>query len=602
MSNFKSNIRDIEFNLFEVFQLGQMLGKPPFENTSEEDARVILKEAAKFADEVFGTTYEEGDREGCQFDEGKVTTPACFKPALQKFIENSWHLMDVAEEHGGMDMPHSLVSPVHELFTAANPSLFIYAMGSSIANVIDLFGTEEQIQRFGAGLFEGKWTGTMCLTETDAGSDVGALRSKARKIEGDLYYIEGTKRFITGGEHDLTENIIHLVLARVEGAPEGTKGLSLFIVPKVRVNEDGSLGESNDVACAGIEHKMGFMASATCQLGFGENCNCHGWLLGGVENKGIRQMFSLMNGARLWTGIKAMGLASTAYLNALAYTKDRIQGQDMKDMMSKSAPRVPIIRHPDVRRMLMNQKSKVEAMRALMTKTSFLMDQVKAAGGPERAPNEQGLVDMLTPLVKAYSSEESFLAINDSLQCLGGSGYCNDYPIEQYMRDAKITSIYEGTTHIQALDLVARKLPAAGGSVYNNLLSEISAVAAEVRNDETLKAAAELLGEAVEAVKSQSDHLMAYFAENIYLIGLNANYFLSSLSELICGWLLLEQAQVAKKGLEKLSEGHPDNDFYNGKIATAKFFTSNILPQVFTRKRIIAQKDTSAMDIPEAGL
>ena len=602
MSNFKSNMRDLEFNLFEVLKLGEVYGKAPFENTDEEVARAILKEADKFADEVFGEVYEEGDRIGCQFDQGKVTTPPCFKEALEKYSENSWHMMDADEEDGGMALPHSLLSAVHELFTGANPALFIYAGGAMMANIIKKFGTEEQIQRFNPTLYTGAWGGTMCLTEADAGSDVGALRTKARKIEGDLYAIEGTKRFITGGDQDITENIVHLLLARVEGAPEGTKGLSMFIVPKIRVNEDGSLGEPNDVVCAGIEHKMGFNASATCELSFGENGNCQGYLLGGVENKGMRQMFTLMNGARIWTGVKAMSLASTAYLNALEYTKERIQGTDLKEMMNKSAPRVPIIRHPDIRRMLMNQKSKVEAMRALNLKTSALMDEVNMAGGEENAPVQAGMIEVLTPIIKAYCSEESLFTINDALQCLGGSGYCSDYPIEQYMRDSKITTIYEGTTHIQAMDLVGRKLPQNGGANYNSVMADISEFLSGAAEDETIRAEVKMMQEAVDAVKAQSNMLMAFFTENIYLIGLHANNFLFSLGELVCGKLLLEQALVAKQGMEKTSEGQRDRYFYEGKIAAAKFYVNNTVPNIFTRSRLMEMKDTSAVDVSEEAL
>ena len=603
MSNFKSNIRDIEFNLFEVGKAAEAYGLGPYANTGVDEARAILGEAAKFAVEVLGEVYEEGDKIGCQYIRGKVTTPPSFKTALKKFTENSWHLMEVAEADGGMHLPHSLVSAVHELFTAANAPLFIYPlMGTLIGNTIRQFGTPEQVARFCPVLFSGKWSGTMCLTEADAGSEVGAIRSKAKKIEGDLYRIEGSKRFISGGEHDLTENIVHLVLARVEGAPAGTKGISMFIIPKIWVNEDGSLGGDNDVACAGIEHKMGFTASATCQMSFGEHGRCRGFLLGGVENRGMRQMFALMNMARICTGIKAMGLASTAYLNALVYCRERLQGVDMKEMMNPQAARVPIIRHPDVRRMLLMQKSKVEAMRALILMTGGLMDKIAVAGGLDAAPEMSMRVDILTPIIKAYCTEEACLSIIDAMQCLGGSGYCRDYPIEQYLRDAKITTVYEGTTHIQAMDLVARKLPMSGGAGFAALMADIAALAAQAAGNSELGPAAGLLQEAQAAVKAQSDKLMEYFTEDLYLIGLNANRFMFSLGELICGWLLLEQALVAQKALAAAPEGHPDRPFYAGKLFTARFFINNILPGVFARSRMMELKDASAMAIAEASL
>ncbi len=407
MSNYKANLRDIEFNLFEALNVLELYGKTPFSDTTKDDATAILDQAAKFATEVIAETYEEGDRLGCVYEEGKVSTPPSFKEAMEKFVADSWQLRDVAREDGGMELPESLVFALNEMITAANPALYLYIQGADIGNIIKMFGTDEQVRRFCPSIYSGKWSGTMVLTEPDAGSDVGAIRSKARKVEGDLYEVEGGKRFITGGEQDLTENIIHLVLARIEGAAAGAKGLSLFIIPKIWVNEDGTMGESNDVACAGIEHKMGLKASATCQMSFGENGKCRGFLLGGVEHRGIHQMFALMNHGRTWTGTKAMGLASTGYLNALAYTRERVQGQDMKQMMDKSAPRVPIIRHPDVKRMLLNQKSKVEAMRAIILMVGALMDRVKAAGGKEIAPDEYGRIEILTPLLKSYCTEEA---------------------------------------------------------------------------------------------------------------------------------------------------------------------------------------------------
>lgn len=598
MGNYKGNLRDIEFGLFEWLKMEEVYGNPPFEHITQEDAGFILSEGLRFATEVMDGLAEEGDRLGCRFEQGKVITPESFKEAIKQFMDNGWHLVAVPQEYGGQDLPRTIYIALQEFFTGSNMALALYGAGPTMGNVIHEYGTKAQVKRFCPGIFSGRWGGTMVLTEPDVGSDVGAIRTKARQIEGNTYSIEGTKRFITGGENDIFENVIHLLLARIEGAVPGTKGLSLLVVPKIWVHEDGTPGEPNDITCVSIEHKMGINASATCLLNFGENGNCRGILLGDIEHRGMKIMFELMNEARMWTGLQALAIASTAYLNALEYSKERLQGEDLKSK-APDAPRVPIIKHPGIRYTLMDQKSKIEGMRGLILKTAAYQDKIRIAGGREKAPYEFGMVELFTPLIKGYFADEGFLCINQALQVFGGSGYCKDYPVERYLRDCRVTSIYEGTTHIQAMDLVGRKLPRDGGALLKNLLSEVMQFIEENQQYNFIAEELELLSAALKSISHQSQKLMQFALENIYLIGLQASNFLFSLSEFVLSYLLLEQALVAKRSLESIPETHPDAQFYRGKIAAARFYIKNSLPDVFKRERLMEIKDTSALEIPD---
>jgi len=594
---YKGNLRDSEFILFEYLKVGEIYGTEPFDHIDTDGARMMLGEALKFADEVMGDLNVEGDRHGCTYENGRVITPPGFKEAYKKYMDAGWQQVFVDLEDGGAELPPSLGMAVTEFFSSANFALKTLVGGSDFGVIIKMAGTEEQIKRFCPGLFDGRWGGAMALTEADAGSDVGAIKTRARRIDGDIYSIEGTKRFITCAEHDLSENIITLALARIEGAPAGTKGLSMFIIPNIWVNEDGSLGEPNDVACTGIEHKMGLKASPTCQVSYGENGRCRGILVGNQEGAGMKQMFLLINKARMMTAAQAIGQASSAYLNSLAYARERLQGSDLKEFMNKNTPRVPIIRHPDVRRMLLEQKSKLEGMRGLILKVAHLMDLVKIKGS-EEAVRELGLIDVLTPIVKGYCAEESFNCNNLALQVLGGSGYCRDYPVEQYLRDTRITSIYEGTTHIQAMDLV-RKLGHAGGAHFISLLEDIESFIRDALDSSFMKREIRLLGDAVSSVRNQGRMLVGFFGENIYLVGLYASGFLFSLSEVVVASILLEMARVAAGSLADLEENHLDYQFYTGKIESARFFCHSFLPVVTCREQVMSAKDTAALDIPE---
>ncbi|HSQ65456.1 MAG TPA: acyl-CoA dehydrogenase, partial [Polyangiaceae bacterium] len=469
------------------------------------------------------------------------------------------------------------------------------------AEVVEAFGTPEQKHLYCPRMFGGTWGGTMCLTEPQAGSDVGSARTSAKKNPDGSYSIQGTKLFISGGDHDLAENVIHLVLARVEGAPAGTKGLTLFIVPRVRTNPDGSLGETNDVAVGGIEHKMGINGSATCLLNFGENGKCLGWPVGGEAslNKGMPQMFMMMNGARIAVGVQGIAVASTAYLNALEYAKDRKQGASIAHWKDATAPRVSILEHADVRRMLLDMKSRVEGIRALAIKLTNHLDQATVATDDAQKAYHQGQVDLLVPLLKAYGSDQAFRVCETAIQTYGGVGYTRDYPAEQYCRDAKIFSIYEGTNHIQAMDLVGRKLGQAGGANLQSFLGDVAKFVAANKDHATLGNVVKLLGVAQEALAGSAMRLLMWFQTgHMDMVPLYANRFLEMMSELSVSWLLLEGAVIADAKLQAGVQ-EPDKSFYEGKIHAARYYAKTSLPHVELGARQMSDEDRSPLEIPD---
>ena len=458
---YKADLRELSFVLLEQFRLGELLGKAPYEAWGEDEARAVLDAAYRFAREVLGPLNATGDREGCRIEGGQVKAPKGFQDAWKQLYENGFKSLGVATDHGGQGAPQSLVVLVEELLSGANPAFNMYpGLAFGAAETIIECGTPEQSKRYAEKMLDGTWGGTMCLTEPHAGSDVGAAKTSARRLGNGRYAIKGTKVFISGGDHDLADNIVHLVLARVEGAPPGTKGLSLFIVPKKKISADGQVGGSNDVTVGSIEHKMGINGSATCVLNFGESDGCEGELVGTVENLGMSQMFRMMNGARIAVGIQGLATAAAAYQNAVDYARDRKQGPHYTHWKDPTVPRVAILEHPDVRRMLLDLKSHTEGIRALIVKLAWHGDQARALAGKddEKASYHKGQVDLLTPLVKSFASDEAFRLAAVAIQVYGGAGYLKDHPVEQYARDAKIYSIYEGTNHIQAMDLVGRKM------------------------------------------------------------------------------------------------------------------------------------------------
>ncbi|PIE05685.1 MAG: acyl-CoA dehydrogenase, partial [Sorangium cellulosum] len=455
---YKADLRDVMFVLFEQFKLGELLGKEPYDGWGEEEVRMVVTECYRFCCEVLGPVNALGDEQGCHIENGTAKVPPCFKEPHKKLYEAGWKVVGVDPHFDGQGAPKAVFMTTEEFIAGANTSLSMYpGLAHGAAELIEEFGTEKQKQKYCHKMYHGRWGGTMCLTEPEAGSDVGAARSKAYKNADGTYRIEGSKLFISSGDSDLVENVIHLVLARIEGAAPGTKGLSLFIVPKLRIDDKGECGDSNDVQLAGLEHKMGIKGSATALLSFGEEGKCIGELVGGVEHQGMKQMFKMMNGARIFVGIQGLANASSAYLNALTYCRDRKQGSSIENFKDPTAPRVNIIEHPDVRRMLLDMKSRVEGIRALAIKLSMHQDFALVCKDDKQKSDHQGQVDLLTPIMKAYGSDEAYRVCVTAMQAMGGAGFISDYGVEQYCRDSRIFTIYEGTNHIQAMDLIGRK-------------------------------------------------------------------------------------------------------------------------------------------------
>jgi len=602
---YRADLRELSFLLLEQFRLGELVGRAPFEAWGADEVSSVLRETYRFAREVLGPLNAAADRCGCRLVDGRVVTPAGFPEAWKQLYENGFKQLGVHPDHGGQGAPAMLTVLVEEMLSGSNPAFAMYpGLAFGAADLLLECATPEQVKRYADRMFVGTWGGTMCLTEPHAGSDVGAAKTTARKQPDGTYRIKGTKIYISGGDHDLTENIIHLVLARVEGAPLGTKGLSLFIVPRRRVNADGTLSEGNDVSVASLEHKMGINGSATCVLNFGEADGCLGELVGGVENAGMSQMFRMMNGARIAVGIQGLAAAGSAYLNALEYARERKQGPHFTKWKDPTVPRVPILEHPDVRRMLLDMKSHVEGIRALVVKLARHVDLSRVLRGKddEKASYHHGQVELLVPLVKAFASDEGFRVCSTALQVYGGAGYLKDHPVEQALRDVKITSIYEGTNHIQAMDLVGRKLGQAGGSHLQAFLGDISAFVEAHRSHPLLGKEVESLAAGQEALMSAAMGLLAWGQSGqLGLIALNANRFLGMMSRLAVGWLLLEGAAIADEAQAKLADVHADRAFYEGKKQAALWFARNELPRVEAEARLLTLSDASPMNIPDAG-
>jgi alkylation response protein AidB-like acyl-CoA dehydrogenase len=597
MAHYKSNLRDIHFNLFEVHKASEYYGTGPFAQMDVDSAKGVLEEVERLATGPFAASFVEGDRVKLELDaDGNVTVPPGVNKSLDAYFEGGWGALNLPEHHGGFGAPPSLKWAASAMLTGANPAALMYCAGPFFAAIADEVVTAEQRERWIKPWVENNWGGTMVLTEPDAGSDVGAGTTKAVDRGDGTWSITGVKRFITNGDFDWPENIIHLVLARPEGAGPGTKGLSLFIVPKRWVEDDGSLGERNGAKVTNVEDKMGLKASSTCEVTFED---ARGVLVGEVHD-GIAQMFNVIEYARMLVGTKAIETLSTGYLNALEYAKIRVQGPDLKQATDKAAPRVEIIKHPNVRRMLMAQKSHVEALRALVFYTSWVQDQVVLAeeGSEEREKLER-LNDLLLPMVKGYGSEKSYELLASSLQVLGGSGYTRDYPMEQYIRDAKIDTLYEGTTGIQGMDLFFRKIGKDQGATLTGLLTQIAEFAKGDAGNGALAKERALLQTALEDVQGILGSLVGFLGQDIYLIGLNTTTFLFTISELTCGWLTLRHAEVALEAL-KGDVSDSDRAFYEGKVAGARWFAANVLPQFAARRAIIERTTLDVMELDEA--
>jgi alkylation response protein AidB-like acyl-CoA dehydrogenase len=603
MGHYKSNLRDIEFNLFEMLRRQDLLGSEPYPDLDEETVRGILDEVNRLASGPLADSFTEGDRHPPVFDPetSSVRMPESFKKSFSAWMDAQWYRLGLPSGLGGTGAPRSLTWSLAELVLGANPALWMYSGGPSFASVLWHIGTPEQ-RRFAELAVERQWGATMVLTEPDAGSDVGAGRTKAIEQPDGTWHIEGVKRFITSAEHDMAENIFHLVLARPEGHGPGTKGLSMFLVPKYLVAGDGTLGERNGVYVTGVEHKMGLKASTTCELTFGAKHPAVGTLVGGVH-EGIKQMFLVIENARMMVGTKAIATLSTGYLNALDFARTRVQGADLSQLADKTAPRVTIIHHPDVRRMLMLQKAYAEGMRALVLYTATYQDAAQAAEASGQADEMSARInDLLLPVVKGVGSERSYELLTLSLQTLGGSGFLQDYPIEQYIRDAKIDSLYEGTTAIQGMDLFFRKIVKDNGTALGQLLGEITEFATSEAGNGRLKLERAALARAVSDVEGMLTAMAGFLAAameqpaEIYRVGLNTNRALLALGDLLIGWLLARQADVAIKALD---EGTAEQDFYLGKIAAARFFAATVLPRLAAEREITEETSLDLMELPE---
>jgi alkylation response protein AidB-like acyl-CoA dehydrogenase len=608
MGHYKSNVRDLEFNLFEVFNIQERLGKGVLAESDEETARGVLAELNRLATGPLAESFADADRNPPTYDPKTFSAklPESFKKAYHLMWDGEWWRVGLRDDLGGLGLPPTVQWSAAELMLGANPPLFMYMAGPNMAQVLHRNGTDEQ-KRWAEIMLERGWGATMVLTEPDAGSDVGAGRTKAVRQEDGSWHIDGVKRFITSGEHDLTENIIHLVLARPEGHGPGTKGLSLFVVPKFLFDgQTGELGERNGAFVTNIEHKMGIKASTTCELSLGQHGTpAKGWLVGEVHH-GIAQMFQVIEYARMMVGTKAIATLSTGYLNALEYAKERVQGADLTQMLDKTAPRVTTTRHPDVRRSLMLQKAYAEGLRAVYLYTATFQDQVWTGEGDEESQKlAERVNDLLLPIVKGVGSERAYEQLAQSLQTLGGSGFLQDYPIEQYIRDSKIDSLYEGTTAIQSMDFFFRKIVRDKGVALTHVAGEITKFIESEAGNGRLKEARQLLKQALEDVQGMLGSMIGYLtasqneAASVYKVGQHSVRLLMAVGDLMIGWLLQRQAEIALARLDE-GAGAKDKAFYEGKVAVATFFARNVLPELSAGRKIVEAADNSLMELDEA--
>ena len=617
MGHYRSNLRDIEFNLFEVFGRGAVLGSGPYEDVDAEVAHEILTEVERLATHELADSLLESDRTPPVFDPAthSVTLPAAFKASYQAYLDAEWWRLDVPAELGGTVVPPSLRWAVAELVLGANPAVHMYSSGFAFASTMYRLGNADQ-RRLAQHMVEQQWGSTMVLTEPDAGSDVGAGRVKAVQQPDGTWHVTGVKRFITSAEHDLSDNVVHLVLARPEGAGPGTKGLSLFVVPKFSVDlATGELGARNGAFTTNVEHKMGLKVSTTCEVRFGEvdGIPAVGTLLGDVHD-GIAQMFKIIEYARMMVGTKAIATLSSGYLNALDYAKSRVQGADLVQMSDKAAPRVTITHHPDVRRSLMTQKAYAEGLRALIAFTASYQDAVDVAESRgERDELAERVNDLLLPLVKGCGSERSWVLLGtESLQTFGGSGFLADYPVEQYVRDAKIDTLYEGTTAIQGLDFFFRKIVRDKGQALGHVSTQILEFVKADDGSGALATERELLAQALDDVQGMVGAMVGTLTgmdprsnpdadpRDVYLIGQNTSRLLLAAGDLVVGWLLARQAEVALARLAVGGLKAADSDFYTGKVAAARFFARQVLPRLTVERRLVETTDNDLMDVPES--
>lgn len=598
MAQILADRRDIDFVLFEQFKVEELCKHEAFADFNRKGIDLIINEARTLAVKEILPTQVDGDRIGAQFAAGAVTMPPSFHKAWKAIQEGGWLAMTEDPDLGGQGMPHTVAAAASDYLQGANFAFMLHVgLTHGAGKLVESFGTDQQKKLFLGKLYSGEWSGTMLLTEADAGSDVGALTTVATPNEDGTYSITGSKIFISGGEHDMVPNIIHPVLARIEGAPAGTGGISMFLVPKIWVNDDGSLGEPNDVVCTGIEEKMGIHGNATCSLTLGSKGTCRGTLLG-VPNKGMRAMFKMMNEARLLVGHQALACASPSYLYAVNYARTRVQSRHLLKSADKSAPSVPIIQHPDVRRMLMAMKVHVEGLRSLRYFIALCEDQITLAQDEATKSAAQGLVDLLIPVAKGYGSERCFDVCSLGVQVYGGYGYVREFPVEQLLRDVRITGIYEGTNGIQAQDLMGRKLSQDGGRPFQNLLGRMQECIAAAGKTERVAGLATTFEPAVAQLTQVAQHIGALAQSDILTANAHAHPFLEVVGDMVVGWMLLWRAQVAAAALAAGAKSK-DQPYYEGQIKSAEFFVLNLLPVTLGRMAAILGSSKVAVEIAE---
>jgi len=599
MAQYIADKRDVDFVLHEQLQVEDLSKTELFADFNKKTVDMIVKEARNLAIKEILPTRELGDQEGCQFENGKVTVPKSFHKAFELLKDGEWVAMTEDPEWGGQGMPTTVALAASDYLVGANYAFMMYAgLTHGAGKLIEFFGTQQQKRLFLNKMYTGEWTGTMLLTEPEAGSDVGALTTSAVKNDDGTYSITGNKIFISGGEHDLSDNIIHPVLARIEGAPEGSKGISLFLVPKIWVNDDGSLGEFNDVVCTGIEEKMGIHGNSTCSLMLGGKGKCRGMLLGEV-NKGMRAMFLMMNEARLLVGLQGLACASSAYMYAVDYARQRIQGKNLLQMMDKDASSVPIIQHPDVRRQLMMMKVYVEGIRSLLYYVGMCEDRVKISEDAQEKIKYQGIVDVLIPIAKGYVTDRAFEVCSHGIQVYGGYGYIKDYPMEQLLRDCRITMIYEGSNGIQAMDLLGRKLGLNKGKPMMDLLGEIQKSIAMAKDAQGLEDLVAKLEEIVDRLGEVALHMgTTAMSPNVLNAFAFAYPFMEVCGDVVMAWMLLWRAAIAARELENKPR-KKDAAFYEGQIKSAEFFIYSIIPITVGKIKAILTTNGAAVDIDE---
>jgi alkylation response protein AidB-like acyl-CoA dehydrogenase len=599
MAQLIADRRDVDFVLHEQLKLGELSKHEKFAEFNKKTIDLVISEARNLAIKELLPIQIDGDREGARFENGKVTVPQSFHKAWGIFKEGEWLALSDSAEWGGQGMPATLSLAANDYFIGANFAFMVYpGLTHGAGRLIETFGTRKQKDLFLKKMFTGQWTGTMLLTEPEAGSDVGALTTSAVKNDDGTYSITGNKIFISSGDHDMAENIIHPVLARIEGAPQGSKGISLFLVPKIWVNEDGSLGESNDVVCTGVEEKMGIHGNATCSLSLGSKENCRGMLLG-EENKGMRAMFQMMNEARLLVGLQGLACASSAYLYAVNYARQRVQGRHLLKTFERDAPSVAIIQHPDIRRMLLTMKAYVEGMRSLLYYIGNCEDKLQISDKEAQKAKYQGLIDLLIPIAKGYVTDKAFEVCSLGIQVYGGYGYIREYPMEQLLRDCRITQIYEGTNGIQAMDLLGRKLGMNQGKPVMDLLGEIQQTIAAAKSISSLQDMAGKVEAAVNKLGEVTLHIgQTAMSEKVMHAFAHAYSFMEVCGDVVTGWLLLWRACIAAQNLEN-GASKKDVAFYEGQIKSAEFFVHSILPVTRGKMNVILTSNPAALEISE---